>query len=166
VSPDELPAFLGAIRDRAAKAAPPAALAMGLVHQRYVTGVTLARAAHAPVTQTPSPPGDPPAIMTGTLRRSITCVRGAGGGMHASSLVAPHTIYAATQEWGGVHHGNPHMWLWLRYIGPEEVRRRGWVKRTVTIPARPYMRPSRDAVIGNGSVQAAGSASFMKSVFG
>ena len=85
--------------------------------------------------------------MTGTLRRSVTCVRGPGGGMIASALTGPHTIYAVTQEWGEVHTGKPRMWLWLKYIGPEEVRRHGWVKQRVFIPARPYVRPSRDAVI-------------------
>jgi phage gpG-like protein len=167
MTPDEVVAYLEAIRDKAAKAAPACALAMGKVHQDYVQNVTLTRFQSVPVSQTPSPPGAPPASMTGTLRRSITCTRGAGGGMHASAVVGPHTIYAATQEWGDEdRRGNPRMWLWLHYIGPYEVKRRGWVKERVKIPARPYMRPSRDDVIANGSVQAAGSAAFMREVFG
>lgn len=160
-------ALLETLRDRAAAAAPAMAMAMGERHQGQLKDVTLARSgAHAPVTQTPSPPGAPPAQMTGRLRASVTCVRGAGGGMHATSIVSANTIYAATQEWGGEHHGNPHMWLWVRFIGPDEVRRRGWVRRTVTIPPRPYMRPSRDQVIGDGSVTEAGSAALMNAVFG
>ena len=166
MSPDEAIAFMEAIQAKAAKAAPPCAMAMGEAHKQHLTGVTLARYQSAPMTQTPSPPGSPPASMTGTLRRSVTCVRGPGGGMHASSLVGPHTIYAATQEWGEVHHGNPRMWLWLKYAGAYEVRRRGWVKERVHIPARPYMRPSRDDVIASGAVQTAGNAAFMESVFG
>ena len=43
----------------------------------------------------------------------------------AVAYVAPHTIYAATQEFGGVHVGKPFMWLWVRYIGPGEVLRAG-----------------------------------------
>jgi hypothetical protein len=166
MTPGDVPALLRAFQGKAAEAAPDAAMAMGETHKRYVQNVTLARASHPPVTLTPAPPGAPPAMMTGALRRSLTCVRGAGGGMHASSRVAPHTVYAATQEWGDVHHGAPLMWLWVRYIGPQEVRRRHWRKQVVNIPARPYMRPSRDDVIANGSAVAAGNASFMKSVFG
>ena len=154
------------IRDKAAKAAPACAMAMGEVHKDWMQNVTLARYQSVPVSQTPSPPGAPPASMTGTLRRSVTCVRGPGGGMVASSIVGPHTIYAATQEFGGVHTGRPHMWLWLKYIGPEEVRRRGWVKRQVDIPARPYVRPSRDDVIANGMAVGAANAAFIREVFG
>ena len=58
------------------------------------------------------------------------------------------------------------MWLWLKYIGPYEVKKRGWVKHTVDIPARPYVRPSRDAVIANGSAVGAANVQFMRQVFG
>ncbi len=166
MTPDQAIAYMELIRDKAAKAAPDCAMAMGRVHQDYMQRVTLSRFQSTPVSRTPSPPGAPPASMTGNLRRSVTCVRGPGGGVVASSLVGPHTIYAVTQEWGEVHTGRPHMWLWIKYIGPQEVKRRGWVKRVVHIPARPYVRPSRDAVISNGSVQAAGNAQFIRQVFG
>ena len=167
MSPDQAIAYMQLIRDKAAKAAPDCAMAMGKVHQDYMQRVTLSRFQSVPVSQTPSPPGAPPASMTGTLRRSVTCTRGPGGGTRATSLVGPHTIYAATQEWGDEdRHGNPRMWLWLKYIGPYEVKRRGWVKERVKIPARPFVRPSRDAVIANGSVQEAGNAQFIRQVFG
>ena len=102
--------------------------------------------------------------MTGMLRASVWTTPGLRGGMRASAAVGPHTIYAATQEYGAVHTGR--MWLWVAYIGPSEVRARGWVRRIVDIPARPYARPSRDEVIGDGSVTAAGSAAFLRHVFG
>lgn len=166
MTPDEAIALMEAISGKAAKSAPALAMAMGETHKDWMQSVTLSRFQSVPVTQTPSPPGAPPASMTGTLRRSVTCVRGASGGMVASSIVGPHAVYAATQEFGGVHHGRPHMWLWLHYIGPEEVRRRGWVKRVVDIPARPYVRPSRDDVIANGMAVSAANAAFMREVFG
>lgn len=167
ITPDEALALLETFRDRAAIAAPAMAMAMGQRHQGHLRDVTLVRSgAHAPVTPTPSAPGMPPAQMTGRLRASAACVRGPGGGMHASSVVSVNTIYAATQEWGGVHHGNPHMWLWVRFIGPDESRRRGWVRRSVTIPPRPFMRPSAADVIEDGSVTEAGSAALMNAVFG
>jgi phage gpG-like protein len=166
VTPQECLALLEAVRDKAAKAAPDMAMAMGRAHQDHLTRVTLSRFQSVPMERTPSPPGAPPAAMTGRLRGSVTCVQGASSGVVGRSVVGPHTIYAATQEWGGVHYGRPHMWLWLRYAGAEEVRRRGWVKRVVHIPERPYMRPSRDEVIANGAITAAASASLMRQIFG
>ena len=166
MDPDEAIAYMQLIMERASRAAPACAMAMGETHRDYMQNVTLSRFQSVPVSQTPSPRGAPPASMTGTLRRSVTCVRGPGGGMNASALTGPNTIYAATQEWGQVHTGKPRMWLWLRYIGAYEVRSRGWVKRTVDIPERPYIRPSRDAVIANGSAVGAANAAFMRQVFG
>ena len=166
MSPDQAIAYMELIRDKAAKAAPACAMAMGETHRDYMQRVTLSRYQSVPVSQTPSPPGAPPASMTGTLRRSVTCVRGPGGGMFASAYTGPHTIYAVTQEWGEVHTGNPRMWLWLKYIGPYEVKKRGWVKERVFIPARPYVRPSRDAVLANGSAVGNANVQFMRQVFG
>lgn len=167
MTPDQAIAYMELIRDKAARAAPDCAMAMGRAHRDHLVNVTLLRSgAHPPVTQTPSPPGSPPAQMTGRLRASVRCTRGPGGGMHATSLVSANTIYAATQEWGGVHHGNPDMFLWLSYIRCHEVKMRGWRKPVVNIPERPYMRPSRDDVIADGAVVRAGSAAFMRQVFG
>lgn len=165
MTPDECIALMQGIQDKAAKSAPACADAMGTVHKDWMQNVTLSRFVSVPVSQTPSPPGSPPASMTGALRRSITCTRGASGGMVASAIVGPHTIYARTQEFGEVHHGRPRMYLWLRYIGAEEVVIRGWRKRVVDIPARPYVRPSRDDVIGNGMAVSAANAAFMREVF-
>lgn len=167
MTPEEALALLKEVRDKVATAAPECAMAMGRTHERHLTHVTLMESgAHPPVTQTPAAPGAPPASITGNLRRSVTCVPGAQGGSFATSLVGPHVTYAATQEWGGVHHGSPSMWLWIKYIGAAEVKRRKWVRQTVTIPARPYMRPSRDAVVADGSVVRAANEAFMAHVWG
>ncbi len=166
MTPAEDIALLEQIRDRAAVVAPRLAMAMGNAQQRELKDHTLARTAHAPVTQTPAPPGSPPAMMTGALRASVTCIQGPGGGTTGSSIVAPHTIYAATQEWGEIHEGHPRMSLWLKYIGAEEVARRGWRKRVVHIPERPYMRPSRDEVIADGSAVRDADAVFVAYVLG
>ena len=165
ITPEENVALLEGIAARVARSAPEMAMAMGRVHERRMVSVELSRYAHAPVTQTPSPPGSSPAVMTGALRASVTCTMGASSGVVATSVVGPHTIYAATQEFGGVHHGRPDMWLWIRYIGPQAVRQRGWVKQVVDIPARPYVRPSRDAVIASGAVTAAANAAFVAQVW-
>jgi phage gpG-like protein len=76
---------------------------------------------HPRGTKTPSSPGTPPAVITGTLRRSIKSDTpvpiGIGG---AEGKVYPTAIYARIQELGGQgHRGN--------------------------IPARPYMAPALEA---------------------
>lgn len=167
MTPEENVALLKAIRDKVATAAPGCAMALGRTHERHMVDVTLVESgAHAPVTQTPAAPGAPPAVMTGTLRRSVTVVRGVSTGTFASTIVGPHTVYAKTQEFGGIHHGSPLMWLWVKYIGPAEVRRRNWLRTVVNIPARPYLRPSRDAVIADGSAVRAANAAFVAHVWG
>ena len=77
MTPEEVPAFLKAIQARVATAAPPMAMAMGKVHQRRMDDL-LIRYPHAPGTRTPSPPGQPPGLISGALRASVTCVRGPG----------------------------------------------------------------------------------------
>jgi hypothetical protein len=163
--------MMKAIQSRVARAAPDMAMAMGQTHEKYLVGVTLVQSgSHPPVTRTPAAPGAPPAQMpgglNGSLRESVNVVRGPGTGMVGSSVVGPHVIYSCAIEFGGTRSSSSGLWLWVGYIGPQAVRRRGWVKSSVHIPARPYMMPSRQAVIANGSVTAAADASFMRQVWG
>jgi len=146
VTPEEVPGFLAAIQARVATAAPDCAMAMGEEHRKRMDTL-LTRYPHAAGTKTPSPPGQPPGLISGALRGSVTCVRGPGGGMHASALTGPHIVYARIQEYGG------------------RVPTWGNV-RTHSIPARPYVRPSRDQVIASGSAVAAADAAFMRHVWG
>jgi hypothetical protein len=145
VTPEEVPAFLAAIQARVATAAPDCAMAMGEAHKNRMQ-ILLSMFPHAPGTKTPSPPGQPAGLISGVLRGSVTCVRGPGGGMVASALTGPHAVYASMQEYGGMvpsWHGGRHR-----------------------IPARPYVRPSRDQVLANGSAVAAANAAFMAHVWG
>jgi hypothetical protein len=167
VTPAELPAYLEAIRARVEAAAVPVVDAIAETYEEHLVGFTLHESgAHPPVTQTPAPEGRPPAFMTGELAGSVTRTPGVGDGGVAEASVAPHTIYAATQEYGGVHHGSPFMWLWVRYIGPEAVRRHGWRKAVVDIPERPYMRTAVDETITNDSLSRAGTDRFSAVVWG
>jgi hypothetical protein len=164
---DELPAYFEAIKARVEASAVPVVDAIAKTYKDHLVGWTLHESgSHAPVTRTPAPPGRPPAFMTGGLAASVTRTPGVGGGGVAVAYVAPHTIYAATQEYGGVHVGKPWMWLWVRYIGPQEVARRGWVRHTVTIPARPYMSTAVEETIANGSLVRAATDTFMRVVWG
>ena len=167
MTPAELPAYLMEIRARVEAAAIPVVDAIASTYKEHLVGFTLHESgAHPPVTQTPAAPGRPPAFMTGHLAGSVFRAPGAGGGGIAEAMVSPDTIYAATQQWGGVHTGKPWMWLWVRYIGPTAVRNHGWVKHEVTIPARPYMDVAVDETIANGSLERAGIAAFEAVVWG
>lgn len=153
-------AILTEVRDRAAMAAPDAAMAMGETYQDYVKNVTLTRFRHPPGTRTPSPPGQPPAEVTGELRRSITCRRGPGGGMYGSSVVSPHTVYACIQEYGGFIYPTRHKFLkWVNEGDPT------W-KKQVYLPPRPYMAPATRDTIANGSLTLAAMKSFETNVWG
>lgn len=167
MTPDQLPAYLQAIRARVEAAAVPVVDAIAETYDEHLTGFTLHESgAHPPVTRTPAVPGRPPAFMTGQLAGSVVRTPGVGGGGVAEATVAPHTIYAATLQHGGVHTGRPWMWLWVRYIGPTAVRARGWVKHQTHHPAYPYMNIAVDETVADGSLVRAAAARFMAVVWG
>ena len=77
--------------------------------------IELSRTSHPPGTPTPSPPGSPPSLITGNLRRSIQ-VEGPQptGPASWTASVGAESVYARVQELGG---------------GPSR------------LPSRPYMAP-------------------------
>jgi len=169
VDASALPGYLEAIRVRVAAAAVPVAGAMGKTYEKHLVNVTMEESGtHPPVTFTPAAPGRPPAIMTGRLRDSVAMAGPAGGGGIGYSSVAPHTIYAATQEWGAIHtaKSGPFMWLWIHYIGMRGVLARGWLRHEVTIPERPYMRTATEEEIANGELHDAAVVAFDATVWG
>jgi len=171
VTPAELPGYLEAIRARVEAAAVPVVDAIAETYKEHLVGYTLHESGeNEPVTRTPAVPGRPPAFMPGgkhgSLAGSVIRTPGTGSGGVATSIVAPKAIYSATLQWGAVHTGKPWMWLWVAYIGPGEVRRRGWVRHTVKIPAYPYMDVAVDETIVNGSLERAGISAFMAAVWG
>jgi hypothetical protein len=86
---------------------------------------------HRKGTPTPSRPGQPPSLVTGTLRRGVIIVPAKPvGGTAWASQVGPTSVYARVQELGGD------------------------TGRAV-LPARPYLAPSVDKLIGDGSLWAA-----------
>jgi hypothetical protein len=155
--------ILKALQGRAEAAAVPAAGAMGRTYKSHLIYVTLLEhGAHPPVTQTPSPPGAAPSMITGRLRGSVTMAGPFGGGGIGESSVQPNTIYAATQQWGGVHHGKPLMWLWAKYIGHVP----GFDKEVVHIPSRPYMTIAVDEEIASGGLHRSAEEAFIVIVWG
>jgi hypothetical protein len=154
MDPSELPGYLDRLAARASAAAPAAVNAMGMAYQRVLVGSTLVRYTHPRGTKTPSPPGQPPALATGTLRRSVRLEPATGSGPVARASVAPHTVYARIQELGG-------------HIYPVRARALRWTEdgtvhfaRHVYLPERPYMRPTRTETVADGTLRRAAIDAF------
>jgi phage gpG-like protein len=92
---------------------------------------TLATSSHPRGTPTPSSPGEPPSLVTGTLRRSIT-VKGPTplGFARWEAQVGPTAVYGRIQELGGV------------------TGRGG----ATELPPRPYVRPAYEKLAATGAL--------------
>ena len=100
------------------------------------TKMALSAQSHQAGTPTPSSPGQPPALISGTLRRSIhrTPTVLLGGGV-ASTTYGPTVIYGIVQEFGMTIHSKG-SWP-LRNVATGQA-----FGQVVTLPARPFMRPT------------------------
>lgn len=177
MSPDELPAFLKAIRDRAADAAPECVMAMADTYRDHVSHVTLQKYTNTPFSKTPSPPGQPPARISGELAGSVRSHLGPSSGMVAHATTAPHTVYARIQEVGGIISVKSRRYLkWLTDYPTSATAfwksaREGDglflnFARSVRIPARPYMRPATEETVADGSLTRAAMRAFVARVWG
>lgn len=137
-----------ALRTRAAKAA---ADAMAQEFHQELTDVTLRKSTHPRGTVTTAAPGEPPALVTGTLRRSARIVPAPEGVARATASVRVGTVYARIQELGGVITAKRTKYLRFQYP------RGSWHSvRSVRLPKRPYMRPTRDRLVSEGRLAARG----------
>lgn len=146
----ELPIRVSGIADALqARAAAAAANAMALEFHATLTGVTLRATTHRRGTVTPSQPGQPPALVTGTLRRSARIIPARAAGPRAVSQVTVSAVYARIQELGGVVEAKRAPFLRFQYPKGK------WHSvKSVRLPARPYMKPTRDVLLASGQLQA------------
>lgn len=90
---------------------------------------------------TESQPGEPPALVTGTLRRSVKVVPAVPLGAGAwQAQVGPTAVYARIQELGGRLGANPRHGMW---------------RSPATLPPRPYLAPSVAELVSGGQLWAA-----------
>jgi phage gpG-like protein len=91
----------------------------------------LSTSSHPPGTPTPSAPGEPPSLITGTLRRSITVKGPTPLGLGRwEAQIGPTAVYGRIQELGGV------------------TGRGG----ATELPPRPYVRPSFEKLVAAGAL--------------
>jgi phage gpG-like protein len=141
----EVVARLKAIRQAAATEAPLAACRALAQAAETAVKVTLTSSTHRAGTPTPSSPGQPPSLVTGRLRRSVTHTspRLVDPGV-AMSLVGSVMTYASVHEFGPVtitSHGSY----------PLRNRQTGQVfGREVTIPRRQFLEPATRRLESSG----------------
>lgn len=135
-----------------AKAAAAAANAMAAEFHTELTDVTLRKSTHPAGDVTSSRPGEPPALVSGTLRRSARVVPAASSGTRAVSSVRVSAVYARIQEKGGKVTASKKPYLKFRYGG-------SWHSvKSVKLPARPYMAPTLALLLAAHRLQARASA--------
>lgn len=119
---------------KANDAATRAATAKGAHLIEAETKKRLTTSSHSKGTATPSHPGEPPSLVAGQLRRSVR-VQGPARVAAATyeARIGPTAVYGRIQELGGVT-GRGH---------------------ATTLPARPYVAPSLEALIASGRLAAA-----------
>jgi hypothetical protein len=152
----EVSARLKIIADRASSAAPRAAVqALGQAGET-MTKLTLSRQTHPAGTPTPSAPGSPPALVSGDLRRAVHRAPAVPSGVARWSQVQGCLVV-----YGAVHEFGPVVITAKRFpqLGNPDA---GFFGAQVTIPRRPWVRPSMEALISSGLGAKAASIAFLK----
>jgi phage gpG-like protein len=150
VQASEFPLWAGRVADAVAgRAAKAAADAMAVEFHTELTDVTLRKSSHPRGQVTGAAPGGPPALVTGSLRRSARIVPAVASGPRAVSAVTVSAVYARIQELGGTVRAKRAPFL--RFAYPKG---RWHSVRSVRIPKRPYMAPTRDALLASGRLRA------------
>jgi phage gpG-like protein len=137
----EISEALRRMQARAPAGVKAAAAAMGLAMETAAK-LELSRVSHSRGTPTPSPPGSPPALISGALRRSVITRPDAASGYRASVTVGGTIVYARIQELGG-RAGRNHASL---------------------LPPRPYLRPAAERLTGTGAASRVAAAAFTAAV--
>lgn len=66
------------------------------------TKAALSESSHPKGTPTPSAPGEPPSLISGTLRRSVRVVGPSSIGKGFTASIGPTAVYGRIQELGGI----------------------------------------------------------------
>lgn len=143
----KFPLWTGRIADAlASRGAEAAANAMAVEFHTQLTDVTLRLTTHPYGQKTYSTPGTPPALVTGTLRRSARIIPAIAMGPRAVAAVRVGAVYARIQERGGDITVKRARVLYNK-------RTKQAFGTHVHLPARPYMKPTRDLLLAEQRLQ-------------
>lgn len=133
VSVEDVSEKLRAMSARVPAAVTAAGLAMALDFSAEVKTDELTRFTHTVSQATNSPPGSPPALVSGALRGSVYPEPPITAGARCTVIVGGHVVYARIQELGG-DAGRNH---------------------ASHLPPRPYLRPAAERVLATGQTRKA-----------
>lgn len=151
---DDAAVRLKAIRDLATTVAPKAAVTAMAHLGVAATVVQLSRTSHGKGEPTSSAAGSPPAWVSGSLARSIIATPAIGVGAWASATIGPTIIYGRIQELGGkitAKGGKKLAWQ-----GTDGMH----FAKSVKLPARPYLRPTTEALVASGKLMDVAAKAF------
>lgn len=140
----DVAARLRKIAARVESEAPRAAVQALSRTAEAMTKLTLTTYTHPAGTPTPSPAGAPPALVSGDLRRGVqrTPAVPTGPAMWSQAL-------GCTVHYGSVHEFGP-VTITARNFPQLGNPTAGFFGKEVTIPRRPWMKPSAEALITSG----------------
>lgn len=147
ISPEENLRQLIAYRNRALGGAQAVANAMAEYIAGRVKNETLTRNSHAPGAYHKATPGAPPSMASGALARGMYTRRAASAGLRATAWTGNDARHARVLEYGcvlsairGTHMG------WKDSGGT-------WRHRTVRMMPHPYLNPTVQEAIEDGSLR-------------
>lgn len=147
---------LVALQAKVADVAVRAALDAMVIAGTAAIEVELSRSSHSVGEPTGSAAPNPPARVSGRLARDVvaTPVILMAGGL-AMTTVGSTAPYARVQEFGGtIRPIKAHRLFWIGMGG-------GHAANSVTLPARPYLKPALDSLIASGELGKVASAAFL-----
>jgi hypothetical protein len=158
----ELPLRLRGIAD-ALRTRVPAAAANDMAAEFHgeLVDVTLRASTHPRGTVTTAAPGQPPALVSGTLRRSARIVPAQEGTARATASVRMGAVYSRIHERGGFVFAKRGKQLKFQYP------KGSWhAVRWVYLPKRPYMAPTRARLVASGRLRDRGKQAAMDVIRG
>jgi hypothetical protein len=152
VTPEEMVAEWEKIIQKARPGAKAAADAMAKYIVWRAQEITLRRTLHAPGAYHRQKGGEPPAYGSGTLARAMY-MRSASLAVRTTALVGNKAPYSRISEFGCVVTANKDEMSWADSAGR-------WYHWQLVHPPHPFMEPTTDEAIDDGSLQEAAIEGF------
>lgn len=142
-----------------AQGAAPAATALAKHIAQRAQRVTLRRTKKPSGAWHRARPGEPPAMSTGKLADAMYWIPASRGGLRAFAWVGNDSDYSRVTEFGCVVSAlNRDKLHWKDSGSP----RKGWFHDVLEIPAHPYLSPTTQEAVDDGSLADAGRDEFRK----